>query len=259
MFRPSFLRACLLLALASACRESPPPAAPPSSGAPPPAARPVAPVAEWGTLEGSVRLSGPPPAPVLRDTSATAAGVCGEQSEDRSVVVGQGGTLAYAVVSLKDGAAFAAPPEPTPEPVLDQRKCSYEPPALAARAGSSLALRNSDPLVHNVRAASAANRSVFNVAMPLEGMTLHRPLPTEPGTVAIRCDVHPWMHAVVRTFDHPYFTTSGVDGRFRLKVPAGKHTLVFWHERLPETSRTVDVHPGETVTVDQAWGAADLR
>ncbi|RKG96144.1 hypothetical protein D7X74_41605, partial [Corallococcus sp. CA047B] len=213
----------------------------------------------WGEIEGRVLLTGTPPAAAAMATSATVAHICGDQAQDRSLVVGGEGALAHAVVSLQDGAALPAPEAPAPAPVLDQKQCSYEPPALAARAGTELVLRNSDPLVHNVRAQAGTNRSVFNVAMPLEGMTLRRPLPAEPGTVQVRCDVHPWMRAVVRTFDHPYFTTTAPDGRFRLRVPEGPHTLVFWHERLPALTQTVTVRAGETVQLEQRWEVGALR
>ncbi|RYZ33487.1 MAG: hypothetical protein EOO71_41860, partial [Myxococcaceae bacterium] len=220
--------------------------------------RPSGPV-RWGEIEGRVRLTGTPPVAPAMATSATVAHVCGDQARDRSLVVGGEGELAYTVVSVQDGAALPAPESPAPAPVLDQKQCSYDPPALAARAGTELVLRNSDPLVHNVRAQAGTNRSVFNVAMPLEGMTLRRPLPAEPGTVQVRCDVHPWMHAVVRTFDHPYFTTTAPDGRFRLRVPEGAHTLVFWHERLPSHTQAVTVRAGETVQVEQRWDAGALQ
>ncbi|WP_375761192.1 carboxypeptidase regulatory-like domain-containing protein [Corallococcus exercitus] len=253
------LLAPALLLAAAACRESPPPPAP--AATPPPAAvapRPTGPV-KWGEIEGRVLLTGTPPQAPSAPTSATVASVCGDQAEDRSLVVGGEGALAHAVVSLQEGAGLPEPETPAPPPVLDQKQCHYEPPALAAKAGGELLLRNSDPLVHNVRAQAGTNRSVFNVAMPLEGMTLRRPLPAEPGTVQVRCDVHPWMRAVVRTFNHPYFTTTAPDGRFRMRVPEGAHTLVFWHDRLPETSRTVTVRAGETVQVDQTWGVEALR
>lgn len=213
----------------------------------------------WGTIEGRLRLSGTPPVPARQPTIGTVVSVCGEETEDRSLVVGGEGSLAHAVVALKDGAALPAPRAPQPEPVLDQQRCLYEPPVLAARAGSQLTLRNSDPLVHNVRASHGANRSFFNVGMPLEGMTVRRQLPKEPAAVPIRCDVHPWMRALVRTFDHGYFATSGADGRFRLEVPEGTHTLVLWHERLPEVARTVNVKAGQTVQVEQEWAVAELK
>jgi plastocyanin len=192
-------------------------------------------------------------------TIGTVVSVCGEQTEERSLVVGGEGALAHVVVAVKDGAALPAPRQPPAEPVLDQKRCVYDPPVLAARAGGVLVLRNSDPLVHNVRAASGTNRSFFNVAMPLEGMTVRRQLPAEPGAVPIRCDVHPWMRSLVRTFDHGYFATSAADGRFRLEVPEGAHTVTFWHERLPELARSVNVKAGETVQVELEWAAGQLK
>ncbi|NTX12650.1 hypothetical protein HUA76_17785 [Myxococcus sp. CA056] len=259
MLRATFHRPLLLLALASACRETPPPSAPvaPAPTAPSPA-RPAADV-KWGVIEGRVRLTGTPPAPTLSPTTGTVVSVCGEQAEDRSLVVGAEGALAHTVVSLKSGAGLPAPASLPADPVLDQKKCVYEPPVLAARAGGTLTLRNSDPLVHNVRAASGSNRSFFNVAMPLEGMTTRKPLPAEPGVVPVRCDIHPWMRAVVRTFDHSYFATTSPEGRFRLEVPEGTHTLVLWHERLPQAEQTVNVRAGEVVEVEQSWAVGDLK
>ena len=53
-------------------------------------------------------------------------------------------------------------------------------PALAARAGTALEVRNSDPVMHNVRAVAGA-QPVFNVAMPLEGMTPEEAPAGHPG------------------------------------------------------------------------------
>ncbi len=206
-----------------------------------------------------MRLTGTPPPPLRYETTPSAAPTCGVDVADRSLTVGEGGALAQVVISLADGASLPADGfTPPPPAVLDQRKCAYEPYAVAARAGTSLEVRNSDPVMHNVRAVAGA-QSVFNVAMPLEGMTLRKPLPAAPGTVHVRCDVHPWMRAVVRTFDHPFFTTTDGQGRFRLEVPAGTHTVVLWHSRLPEASKPVTVKAGETVRLEQDWGVGDLR
>lgn len=250
VLRPSFV--LVLCALASACKEpaSPPPAA---------TTAPAAANTKWGVIEGRVRLSGTPPTPARQPTIGTVVSVCGEETAERTLVVGNEGALAHTVVSLGEGHALPAAKVAAPEPVLDQKQCVYDPPVLAARAGSTLLIRNSDPLVHNVRAASGTNRAFFNVAMPLEGMTVKRQLPAEPGEVPIHCDIHPWMRARVRTFNHGYFATSGADGRFQLEVPEGTHTLVLWHERLPEQARTVTVRAGERVQVDAEWPVSDLK
>ncbi len=251
--------ALALGALVPACRPSP------DSGSTSPAsssAAAVTPAAATprgrGVIEGQVRLTGTPPPPALLDTNPSVASACGDKVPDRSLSVGEQGALAHVVISLAEGAALPAEGVTPAAPVLDQKKCAYEPPALAARAGSTLEVRNSDPVMHNVRAVAGA-QPLFNVAMPLEGMSLRKPLPATPGTVQVKCDVHPWMRAVVRTFDHPYFTSTDAQGRFRLEVPEGTHTLVLWHGRLPEASRPITVKAGETTRLEQAWDVGELR
>ncbi len=258
MLPTTSLRPVLLLAtlaLAPACRESPP--------APviPPTLAPAAPPANVGrgVIEGKVLLKGTPPPAASLATSAMVASVCGEQVPDGSLSVGPEGGLAQVVVAVEGGAALPDAARPSPATLLNQQKCAYVPAVAAARAGTALEVRNSDPLVHNVRAMDGA-QAVFNVAMPLEGMTLKKPLPAAPAVVSVRCDLHPWMRATVRTFDHPYFTTSDEGGRFRLEVPEGTHTLVFWHPRLPEFSlQRVSVKVGQTVQVAHTWPATDVR
>ncbi len=91
-----------------------------------------------------------------------------------------------------------APDEPAPPRTLlmDQKRCAYQPPLLVAHTGEMLTVKNSDPLVHNVRAQSAGT-DLFNVAMPIENLTIRRMMPMTPGLVHVGCDVHPWMRADV--------------------------------------------------------------
>jgi len=54
----------------------------------------------------------------------------------------------------------------------------------------------------------------------------------EAGIVEAECKEHPWAHAYIASFDHPYFAVTGADGRFSLdSVPPGKYTLKVWHPR----------------------------
>jgi plastocyanin len=257
--RKLLLLGSLLLGVALPdCRSSSdsgpvPPASPASQEAK------AAPSAGRGVLTGQVRLLGTPPPPELRETTPAVAAVCGDTVPDRSLSVGEDGALAHVVVALVEGASLPEEEGLTPpQPMLDQRKCAYEPPVLAARAGATLEVRNSDPVMHNVRAAAGA-QPLFNVAMPLEGTSLRRPLPATPGVLQVKCDVHPWMRAVIRTFDHPYFTMTDEQGRFRLEVPEGTHTVLFWHPRLPDATRSVTVQVGQTQPLEQSWPVSALR
>lgn len=188
------------------------------------------------------------------------AAVCGSSVPDRSLVVGPDGALAYVVVALADGTELPVPPPGgTPVAFLDQKRCAFEPPVLAARAGTSLEVRNSDALLHNVNALAGSQRSVLNVALPIEGARVRRLLPAAPGVLQVRCDLHPWVSAAIRTFEHPWFTTTDASGHFRLEVPPGSYSVVLWHPRLPGVSRYLTVRSGETVRLDQTWTVEQVR
>jgi hypothetical protein len=210
-------------------------------------------------IEGTVRVRGNvPPLPPLK-TSAAVEKVCGARIPDRTLIVGEAGGLANAIVILAD--AVSSPEggnSPRQPELVDQRHCEYVPPVLALRAGAEIEIRNSDPLLHNVRAKNSS--PLFNFAMPVQGLKVRKQLPRSPLIIHLACDVHPWMHAVIRTFDHPFFAITDAHGRYRMPdVPSGEQKLVFWHQRFPE--KTIQVHalPSRPNPVDLAWPASELR
>ena len=212
-----------------------------------------------GFIEGHIRLSGPLTDVPSLPTSPSVASVCGASVPDRSLVVGPEGALAYVVVALADGSVGSPPASDAPPAVLAQSRCSFQPPVLATRVGGVLEVRNSDDLLHNVNALAGSHRSVLNVALPIPGSRVRRPLPTAPGVLQVRCDLHPWMSAVIRTFEHPWFTTTNDSGHFRLEVPPGTHSLVLWHPRLPGVTRSVSVRSGQTVRLEHTWSLEAVR
>jgi plastocyanin len=186
-------------------------------------------------------------------TNASVQRVCGPEVEDNGLRVDANGGVAEVVVWTD--APAEPPPVPAPQAVLDQRGCLYAPAVLAARAGGTLRLRNSDPLTHTVHAVNQG-RSLFNVAMPLEHMELLQKLPAEAAVLEVRCDVHPWMRASVRTFEHPHFTTTGTDGHFELAgLLRGDVELHAWHPKLGEASQRVQLREGVAYT-DFDFGGA---
>lgn len=119
--------------------------------------------------------------------------------------------------------------ETTPGEVqIDQKRCAYTPRVVATTAKSTVAITNSDPLLHNVRAdplrrSGATPAFAFNVAMPIEKQTLKRTLSAKHEITVLRCDVHPWMRAWILTFPHRYWAIAKPDGSFSL--PMGEGTL----------------------------------
>lgn len=240
------LACCAALPSCSKDQGSPPPAAQPRAPAPTTAT----PASATGAVEGLVRWKGPVPEARRVPLPASVHRQCGESIVQRDVQVGPAGELAWAVVWL-DGPPRAG--GEAPAAVLDQRRCAFLPPVLAARAGSAVTLVNSDPLIHNVRQASGSDRP-FNAAMPLEGMRMPMPLPATPTVLRLTCDVHPWMAAWARTFDHPHFAVTDAAGRFRLPaVPGGAGTLKLWHPALGERAFPVDIPAGGVARPEIEW------
>lgn len=228
-------------------------AAPPS-----PAPRPSRTQEALATITGKVRISGKLPAPPALQTNSSVERQCGKEIPDRTLLVDKEGALANALVFLADVERSSSDRgSSSPKALLDQRGCAYLPPVIAARAGATLEVLNSDPLMHNVRAS--AESPLFNFAMPLQGQKVDKQLPARPAIIRVGCDVHPWMHAVIRTFDHPYFAPTDSNGRYQLAIPAGKKKVAFWHERFPEQSVTVEVAAGQSIERDAQWPASQLH
>jgi len=211
------------------------------------------------SITGHARLKGA--APVSRSVrpSPELQRTCGEVIPDETLRTNQDGAIADVVVYLEDGRMLSKEGSSTDlrQAIIDQRKCAFKPPVTLAPAGGLLEILNSDPLLHNVR-ADRDSQSVFNFAMPIEGMRSRQQLPPQPAILHLHCDVHPWMQAVIRTFDHSYFALSDETGAYRLgKVPSGQHKLIFWHSRLPQQSVDVELSDRPAVQ-DVLWSATEV-
>ncbi|MCS6852452.1 MAG: hypothetical protein NZ700_14915 [Gemmataceae bacterium] len=117
--------------------------------------------------------------------------------------------------------------------VMDQPCCMFIPHALGLREGQVLLAKNSAPVAHNVNFAGfQLTNPGRNVLVPpgkefaIEGLRADEKFP-----VTISCNIHPWMRAVVRVYNHPYFAVTDVNGQFEIaKAPAGNFRLKIWHD-----------------------------
>jgi len=156
-------------------------------------------------------------------------------------------------VKARKPARVIAPAAPTPRVTLNQDHCRYVPHVQSATKGSQITITSADDTLHNIN-GGINGRSVFNIAMPVKGMRVSRPL-RQAGRIQVHCDAgHTWMSAYVAVFDHPYHAVTRANGRFSLpNVPPGTYTIKAWHERFGERSARLTVTAGTAATSDFAF------
>ena len=188
--------------------------------------------AQVAGVVGAAGFSGKPKAlPVFKNRA-----YCGDTVPDASTLIGADGGLRNAVILLRarEGKAVHAPGRA----VLDNQKCAFTPRVQVVMRGTEVLLKNSDPILHTVRARQG-KETLFNVGLPRWRQvtkTLDR-----AGVVRIDCDVlHTWMSAAIVVADTPHFALTDEKGRFTIDgLSPGAYEMEVWHERLGR--KTLDI------------------
>jgi plastocyanin len=231
-----------LAALGIACGGGSEPAPAPAPAAP--ATNPVDP-ATAGSITGSIKFEGKPPAAEPINLSSDDYCVKQGAKTTRTYVV-DGGGLQNVFVYIKDGLGDLKFPVPTAPVVLDQKGCWYEPRVFGIQVGQPFNIVNSDDTLHNVHALPMSNRE-FNRGQKLKGEKYSTVFTTPEVMVPFKCDVHRWMNAWVGVVSHPFYAVSGAAGAFELKgVPPGTYTIEAWHEKLGTQTQSVTIGPKES-------------
>src|SRR3954452_14602475 len=120
-----------------------------------------------GDISGTVTLKGTPPKEADIKAAKEDAN-CGKLQGDtvpttHHYIVGKNGELANCVVALK-GAPAGSKGDAAAPLVLDQHKCAYTPQILACQTGQKITIKNSDPVMHNVRTVPMAGNKDMNNA-----------------------------------------------------------------------------------------------
>src|SRR5207253_689837 len=106
--------------------------------------------------------------------------------------------------------------------VLDNNQCVFVSHVTAVGLKDKVAIRNSDPILHNTHGFLGAP-TVFNVALPTKGQMIElTKYPKKAGVVRVLCDAHPHVSARMTVHDSPYFAVTGESGAVRIThVPPG--------------------------------------
>jgi plastocyanin len=194
-----------------------------------------------GAISGVVttKVAGSKPLRVTMDQR-----VCGNELPDEAVVANGAGGLANAVITvagLKSGAN-------APSSGIMNEKCRFAPRVQIVRPNANITTSSKDPILHTTNAMSPTGRNLFNVALPVPGITITKSI-GGTGFVRLVCNTHPWMRGYVIVTDETAVLTGG-DGKFTLNdVPPGTYELRIWHESLKGAPQKVTVAAGQTTTI----------
>jgi hypothetical protein len=200
--------------------------------------------AGWGTVKGQVVFDGaklPVPA-VVAAARFPACRAAGPIVDEEWVVNPKNLGVKWAVVWLAVDDNVKAPAKKMPvhpklagpkqpDAVLNIPCCVCEPHVLAMRAGQTLVFRNSSGVAHALNyQGGLLNPSGNPILNPgQEKKELGCRYSWTP--INVGCNLHDWMKAYVRVFDHPYYAVTDADGNFEIKdAPAGDYYLITWHE-----------------------------
>lgn len=200
------------------------------------------------SVRGRIIFEGTPP-PVEKIEVKSDIATCGGIQEVNQLVLGEGGGIANAVVTIigVPGKTAITPQEGT----LDQIDCRFEPHVQALPVGSKLNITSSDPVLHNSHGFYEDGSTAFNLAVPIVGMEMPATL-KQPGIIKLRCDAgHTWMSAYVMVMNHPYYAVTDANGNFTIEgVPPGTYEIEVWQEWLGKHRQPITVKEGgEPVTV----------
>ena len=211
-------------------------------------------VTDGGTLSGTVTIEGTAPPPAKIEVTKDPE-VCGKESKEKVnpvLLVGPGGGIANVVVTVK--AAKGKKLEvPATSPLFDQKTCEFHPHVLVFPAGSTIDVKNSDGILHNIHTTSTVNPSQ-NQAQP-KFKPLIQIKVEKPETIAIKCDVHSWMSGYWVATETPYVAVTDASGTFKIAdLPPGDYDVELWQEKLGKAMQKASIKPKEETKV--AWKMA---
>jgi plastocyanin len=207
------------------------------------------------SLSGVIRFTGevPPGKRISMAAEEDCEKLHASPAVEQTVVAGPDGALANAFVYIKSGLEGKKFPPPEQAVVLDQKGCMFVPRVIALQTGQTLAVKNSDPVSHNIHPMPKNNRD-WNQQQPPGAPDLRRRFGFAEAMIPVKCNVHAWMRTYIGVLDHPYFAVTPADGRFEwANLPPGEYQIAVWHETLGEKTMRIALFPGARESVAVAF------
>lgn len=187
-------------------------------------------VKNGGSIEGVVEYAGAvvPKDPMLTLSSDTE--YCGKSLPAKKYLIKNRkieNAIVY-IIEIKAGKAI-----PDQVVAVTSLKCEFVPHVSVGFKGQKIIMKTDDPVFHTFDVhASISGKEIYHVAFPEKGSSVTKTLP-KAGLLELSCYAHPWQHAYVYIFDHPYATVTDEKGKFLITdIPPGTYIVEAWHESL---------------------------
>jgi len=128
----------------------------------------------------------------------------------------------------------AAGPAPAPQThTIDQKNETFIPYIEVFRPGDRVVFHNSDRTRHHAYSFAPARQFEFVLAPGESSAPLQL---SDPGVIAVGCNIHDHMITYFYVTDAPYVARTGSDGRAIIDLPDGDYEVHAWHpQRRPGT------------------------
>jgi plastocyanin len=210
--------------------------------------------ARAGGITGKVTFTGTPPK--MRPIDMAKEPSCAKQHATpvmtETVVTGPENTLGNVVVYISAGAQPAGPPAEAVR--YDQKGCEYIPHVAILQVGQPLEIYNDDETSHNIHPLAKVNAE-WNKSQPAGAPPIKASY-DKAEFIAVKCNVHPWMHGYFAVLSTSHAALTGAGGTYTIKdVPPGKYTVTAWHERFGTQTAEVTVSDAGPATADFVFKA----
>lgn len=198
-------------------------------------------LAQTGSVTGTITTTAKGAAPIRVTIDQK---VCGNELPDEAIIVDAQGHLANAVVILSGVKKAEAA-----DTLVTNEKCRFGPRVQVVRPNASVKTTSKDPMLHTTQAQTPDGRTIFNVALPVPGMNIAKPI-GPAGIVRLSCNIHPWMRGWIIATDDAA-AVSGADGRFTIAgIAPGTYEARVWHESLKAAPQKITVVAGKPTPIN---------